>query len=185
MLQFEYLNLQKMPSRERFQELLARFLEAVPRGIPLGLESRNPNWLTPPFFRFLEERGVAPVFLQGYYLPPAAEVIGRYLERDGGGGRRRGGFPPPPLVVRLHGNEREGIEEATGGEWNRLVQPRDDELARVAEAVRRLASGPSGGRDLFLNVNNHYEGSAPLTIERVRGLLERAGSSAPSSTASG
>jgi hypothetical protein len=25
--------------------------------------------------------------------------------------------------------------------------------------------------DVYLNVNNHYEGSAPLTIERVRQLL--------------
>jgi uncharacterized protein YecE (DUF72 family) len=28
------------------------------------------------------------------------------------------------------------------------------------------------GVTVYLNVNNHYEGSAPLTIERIRRLLE-------------
>jgi len=27
------------------------------------------------------------------------------------------------------------------------------------------------GADVYLNVSNHYEGSAPLTIERIRALL--------------
>jgi len=29
----------------------------------------------------------------------------------------------------------------------------------------------SRGIEVYLNVNNHYEGSAPLTIEKIRGLL--------------
>jgi hypothetical protein len=29
------------------------------------------------------------------------------------------------------------------------------------------------GVDVYLNVNNHYEGSAPLTIERIEALLGR------------
>ncbi len=178
MLQFEYLNREKMPSQALFQEKLARFLEAIPRGIPLALESRNPNWLTPAFFRFLEEREVAPVFLQGYYLPPVEEVIGRFPATASQTTPPAGASPissedgtAAGLVVRLHGPDRHGIEEASGGEWNRILEPRDDELARIAAAVRQLAAGPAGGRDLFLNVNNHYEGSAPLTIEKLRSLL--------------
>ena len=30
----------------------------------------------------------------------------------------------------------------------------------------------SRGIHTYLNVNNHYEGSAPLTIEKIRGLLD-------------
>ncbi len=44
---------------------------------------------------------------------------------------------------------------------------RDADLAAIASTVRRLLAG---GVDVFLNVNNHYEGSAPLTIERLRAL---------------
>ncbi|NCC89573.1 MAG: DUF72 domain-containing protein, partial [Spirochaetia bacterium] len=29
------------------------------------------------------------------------------------------------------------------------------------------------GRTIFVNVNNHYEGSAPLTIEKLVALLGR------------
>lgn len=29
------------------------------------------------------------------------------------------------------------------------------------------------GADVYLNVNNHYEGCAPLTIERIEGMLTR------------
>lgn len=27
------------------------------------------------------------------------------------------------------------------------------------------------GADVFVNVNNHYEGSAPLTIERIQKII--------------
>ena len=50
------------------------------------------------------------------------------------------------------------------------------ELARLVPAARALADSVASGIDaaegigLFLNVNNHYEGSAPLTIGKVLGL---------------
>jgi uncharacterized protein YecE (DUF72 family) len=69
-------------------------------------------------------------------------------------------------VVRLHGPDREGIEQATGESWRSIVAPKDDELAQIVEMIRDMR-----GRSLtvYLNVNNHYEGSAPLTIERIWG----------------
>ncbi len=27
--------------------------------------------------------------------------------------------------------------------------------------------------DVYMNVNNHYEGSAPLTIDKLKGLLQK------------
>ena len=40
--------------------------------------------------------------------------------------------------------------------------------------VYRLAYLVDQGVDVYLNVNNHYEGSAPGTIERIRALLRQA-----------
>jgi uncharacterized protein YecE (DUF72 family) len=39
----------------------------------------------------------------------------------------------------------------------------------VLVATTRLLGG---GKRVYLNVNNHYEGSAPLTIEKIRAGLE-------------
>jgi hypothetical protein len=72
------------------------------------------------------------------------------------------------VVVRLHGPDREGIEEETGKSWNRLVVRRDDELGAIVGMTRELLDA---GANVYLNVNNHYEGSAPLTIEGIEGLL--------------
>jgi len=48
--------------------------------------------------------------------------------------------------------------------------PRDAELDRMVEMIHDMRDH---GLTVYLNVNNHYEGSAPLTIERLRerGLL--------------
>jgi uncharacterized protein YecE (DUF72 family) len=75
-------------------------------------------------------------------------------------------------VVRLHGPDREGMEKATGESWDRIIAPRDTELDRVVAMINDMR-----GRSMtiYLNVNNHYEGSAPLTIERLVERLRRAG----------
>ncbi len=48
------------------------------------------------------------------------------------------------------------------------MAPQDQELAAIADMVGDLLTA---GVDVYLSVNNHYEGSAPLTIQRIRGLL--------------
>jgi uncharacterized protein YecE (DUF72 family) len=57
------------------------------------------------------------------------------------------------------------MEKLSGESWDRIIAPKDDELSRLAAMINDMR-----GRSLtvYLNVNNHYEGSAPLTIERLR-----------------
>lgn len=173
MLQFEYLNRQKAASRDEFLARLDGFLDEVrgarlggqallpaaggdPHGPCLGIEVRNPRWLDRAWFQFLSERGLASVFLQGYYMPPVTAV---YQEaRD----LLRG-----TTVVRLHGPDREGMEKASGERWDRIIAAKDAELPGIASMIRDMADH---GLTVYLNVNNHYEGSAPLTIERLAGL---------------
>jgi uncharacterized protein YecE (DUF72 family) len=156
MLQFEYLNLRKMASAAALLERLGAFFDAVPRGLPCAVELRNPRWLDERYFAFLAERGLYHVYLQGYYMPPVEDAW-----------RRLGQLLRGAAVVRLHGPDRKGMEALTGESWNRIVAPRDEELSRIAAMVNDMRSH---GLTVFINVNNHYEGSAPLTIER---LLER------------
>lgn len=158
MFQFEYLNKQKMPSREAFQERFGTFIRQAPKGPAYALETRNPNYLTPEFFAFLKEIGVGFVGLEGYYMPPLAAVFEKIDTRTA-----------LFLVLRLHGSERLGIEKVTGEHWDRIVTPRSESLQAAARIVR-----VNRRRKVmtYLNVNNHFEGSAPLTIERFLKELE-------------
>lgn len=162
MLQFEYLNRQKMGSRDELLSRLSGFFAAVaplvstPKGPPCAVEIRNPNWLDERWFEFLGERGLGSVFLQGYYMPPVTSLYDRF------GSLLRG-----EVVVRLHGPDREGMEKASGERWDRIIAPRDEELAGVAAMIRDM---DAHSLTVYLNVNNHYEGSAPLTIEKLAGL---------------
>jgi len=166
MLQFGYLNKEKMSSREAFLEQLGAFVSAVPRTLPLAIELRNAHWINQRYFEFLAEYGLAHVFLQGYFMPPIFETWNKY-----------GGLVRDSVVVRLHGPDREGIERETGEQWNQIIAPKDEDLDRLVEMMQDMRDR---SLTVYLNINNHYEGSAPRTILRLR---ERGITSEPPGTA--
>ncbi len=157
MFQFEYLNRQKMPSKEAFFERFGEFVDRAPKGYHYAVETRNPNYLSEALFAFLKERGLGFVYLDGYYMPP----IGQLFEK----------FEPETAsfqVVRLHGGDRLEIEGQTGEAWDKVVAPKPGGLAAAAKIVRANAKK----RVLtYLNLNNHYEGSAPLSARRFLDVL--------------
>jgi uncharacterized protein YecE (DUF72 family) len=156
--QFEYLNRQKMSGVTEFIERFAGFVSTLPKGLSCAVEIRNRNYLTEDYFRFLASTGLAPVFISGYYMPPPVPLYERFS-----------GLVRGQAVLRLLGSDRGGMETATGARWDRVVLAKDGELAEVAGMLRSLR------RDRvisFVNVNNHYEGSAPLTIRKLAALLE-------------
>lgn len=152
MFQFEYLNRKKMPSRDAFIERLGVFIDRAPKGFVYAVESRNPNYLSKPFFDFLAKRETGYVYIEGYYMPPIREVFEKYHPTTAGYN-----------VIRLHGGDRLEIEEATIEAWDRIVAPKPE---GIDAAVRIVRENTRRGVRTFLNVNNHFEGSAPLTIER-------------------
>ena len=72
-------------------------------------------------------------------------------------------------MIRLHGYDRKAIENKTKEIWNSIVEPKDDELIKIVGTVNNLLHK---NVDIFLNVNNHYEGSAPLTIEKIEYMMK-------------
>jgi len=159
MFQFEYLNRQKMASQDHFQEQFETFVRQLPTSYPYGVEVRNGNYLNESYFEFLDRNGLSPVFLQGYWMPPITDLYQKWRDLI---------LQQEAVVIRLHGPDRQGIEKRTGKQWNQIVAPKDEELAAIAEMIDDLLDRKV---DVYLNVNNHYEGSAPLTIERIRQLL--------------
>lgn len=159
LFQFEYLNKKKMPSLSAFLEHLDRFFAGAPGGLQYAVETRNPNYLSPEFFDLLAKHGVGYVFLEGYFMPHIGEVWDKFQLATA-----------DFAVIRLHGSDRSDIEKRTGEKWNHVVDPKPDGLAAAAKIVRANAARKV---TTFVNVNNHFEGSAPLTIERLVAELER------------
>jgi len=157
MFQFEYLKKTKMPSLTHFIELFEVFLHGLPKGFQYCIEIRNPNFLKEPYFDFLAEHNLGHVFLQGYYMPSIFDVYGKFKEKL-----------VSPIVIRLHGGDRLEIEEQTKEQWNDIVAPKDDDLGKAGKMIGELRER---NYQIFLNINNHYEGSAPKTIERIQRII--------------
>ena len=158
MFQFEYLNKDKMDSRKQFLDRLDTFFSALPKGLPYAVELRNPRWIDSSWFSYLQGQHVAPVLLQGYWMDDITATLQRYGDQLG-----------DRACIRLHGDDRKGIEQATGEDWSRIVTSRDDELSLLAPLIAKVAKE---GTTLYINVNNHYEGSSPLTISKLEKLLD-------------
>ena len=157
--QFEYLNRDKMESQEKFLELVNEFAAKLPSSYKYALEVRNPQYMNGDYFALLREHALTPVLLQGYWMPSIVDVYREWHEEI----RMHG-----TSIIRLHGPDRKGIEEKTRKKWNKIVAAKNKELGAIAQMVNHFAGDEI---DLYINVNNHYEGSAPLTIEKLRRLL--------------
>ncbi|MHB8056136.1 MAG: DUF72 domain-containing protein [Candidatus Aminicenantales bacterium] len=158
MFQFEYLNRKKMPSKEAFFEAFGPFIQKAPRGFSYAVETRNPNYLSEAFFNFLREHKLGFVYLDGYYMPPIGSVFKTYRP-----------LPADFAVIRLHGGDRAEIEKDTGEVWNAVVAPKPEGLA--AAAAHTPENHPRKIKT-DVNVNNHYEGSAPLSVGRFLEIFE-------------
>lgn len=157
--QFEYLNKDKMSSQGLFQNLSYEFFTKISSSeFPIGIEIRNPNYLNKNYFEFLEQLRIIPVLLEGYYMPRVIETCKMLLTHF----NRR-------VVFRLHGPDRSGIEKLSNKNWNQIYIDRAQELDKLSELFRALLNI---NLDLFINVNNHFEGSAPLTIQKLKKYLK-------------
>ena len=153
--QFEYLSKQKMNSLSEFQAKFSEFHKRLNKNSPaIGIEIRNPNYLNENYYEFLSELKLAPVFIDGYYMPPVTEIYSKFKK-----------YIENLAVIRLHGPDRKGIEKMANEKWNQVYFNRDAEIKSIFEMIKELQSNEV---DLFVNVNNHFEGSAPLTIEKIK-----------------
>ena len=155
MLQFEYLNKQKMPSRKAFFDRLHDFFDKAPKGYQYAIECRNPNYLKTDFFEFLSDHNLGFVLLDGYYMPPIEDVIHSHNINTAS-----------YTIVRLQGKDRWEMEVKTDKTWNKIVEDRD--ILSLTDYVQNNVDKKILS---IININNHYEGCAPLTIQRIMASL--------------
>ncbi len=157
--QFEYLNKQKMPAQEEFQNRFTDFVcKLEDNTLPIGLEIRNPNYLNKNFFDFLTLSKIIPVLLVGYYMPDIQETYLKFKD-----------YFKNRIVFRLHGPDRSEIEKLSKENWNKIYIDRQKEIIQLSRMFKELIAKEV---DVFVNVNNHFEGSAPLTIKRIKELIK-------------
>ncbi len=87
-------------------------------------------------------------------MPPITEIYSKFKK-----------YINNLVVIRLHGPDRKGIKKMANENWNQIYINRDTELKSIIEMIKELQNNEV---DLFVNVNNHFEGSAPLTIEKIK-----------------
>lgn len=157
MFQFEYLNKQKMESQNIFLNRLSEFFKNLPQNFKYGLEIRNPNYLNLKYFDFLAGLSLSHVFLQGYFMPDIETIFRKFQPNL-----------QSPVVIRLHGPDRGDIEKKSAGLWDKILEPKDDQISEISKIIKEL---DQKGLEVYVNVNNHYEGSAPRTIEKLKRFL--------------
>ena len=158
-LQFGYLNKQMLPSQTAFMEQLDTFVNLLPAGYTWCIEIRNPNWLNDKYFNYLRERGLGHVWQMGYYMPPPFEIYAKQSARLAS-----------DAVIRLHGPDRERMEARAGKDWSKILEPRDADLDALGGMLTDLVVRK---KNTWAFVNNHFEGCAPKTIERIKARMER------------
>ena len=157
LLQFGYFNRQTFSTAAPFFERLTAFFTKYAARMPLACEIRNKNWLGADYFELLRTHRVSAALVEHAWLPPINALAEEF---DVGTG--------PLVYVRLIG-DREGIEKITQT-WGAVVVDRSDDLRRIAQALRRIASRA----EVLVFINNHYAGHGPATCRLMREYLTAA-----------
>jgi uncharacterized protein YecE (DUF72 family) len=144
---------------ERFADRLDEFFSALPRDAEYAVEIRNEEFLNPMYFAVLREHGVAHVFNSWTRMPP----LGHQLDLPGS-------ITGPFILARALLRPGRSYDEAVDAfaPYDRIREP-NPRLRR--DLVRLVETAVKTHLPAYLLVNNRTEGSAPLTIAAVAGLL--------------
>lgn len=139
-------------------EALREFLDLLPVGhVPFAVEFRHPAWHRPEWARLLEEHGVAWTWNDLSPLERQADEPFAFLPRTA-----------TFQYVRLMGDL--GTKFRPDGErhfrYGRLLWAREAALDAWVIRLREAAADP-GCQQIFVLVNNHFEGFSPLTCQRL------------------
>jgi uncharacterized protein YecE (DUF72 family) len=146
-----------------FADRLDGFFTALPRDAQYAVEVRNDEFLTPMYFAVLREHGVAHVFNSWTRMPS----IGDQLDLPGS-------LSGPFIVARALLRPGRTYDEAVDAfaPYDRIQDP-NPELRR--DLLRLIDTAVTTRIPAYLLVNNRAEGSSPLTVAEVAGMLPEPG----------
>jgi uncharacterized protein YecE (DUF72 family) len=139
----------------RDETALRDFVRHLPADVRFAIEFRHADWHLPRIAHLMEEHGVAWVWSDDSPLEQQSEGAFEFLPDTA-----------DFIYVRLMGD----LEKKYRGEGGRihhyreLQWPRDAALEHWAARIRQAAGNH---RQVFVAVNNHFEGFAPQTVQRL------------------
>jgi len=132
---------------------LDKFLAALPKGWPYGIESRNKEWLQPEYFACLARHGVSHVFNNWQAMPPVGEQMTLP------GSRTNPALTAARFLLKPGRKYEEAVKAFEPYERVQEVNPE----ARAA-GRKLIAEGKAARNRTFIYVNNRLEGNALETI---------------------
>ena len=138
--QFPAFDRWKFPTQKHFLEVLAPFLEKLPRDRKFAVEVRNKNWLDANLANLLRARGIALVLQDISNMPGFAELAKKFdpITADW-------------TYIRWLG-DRKGIEKLTMT-WDKTVVDRTNELSSWVDFCYQIKKR---GVVIYAYANNHY-----------------------------
>lgn len=126
---------------------LRQFLSELPNDLSFAIEFRNPDWFIDWTYEEIEKAGVSLALVEGPWI--ARETMFAALEKT----------DPERAYIRVMG-ERD-LER-----FDRIYRQRDEILEAWASHIGRLSA-----KEVFIYVDNHFEGHAPATAGKLQRLL--------------
>lgn len=141
-----------------FLEDLDRFLTAIPKGWPYGVEIRNSQFLQPEYLALLSRHKVSHVFNSCSDMPGLQEqlaVPGSITNPELSGAR---------LLLKPGRKFQEAVDFFSPYDKTKEINP---EIRKAAAALIRQVINREGPRKALIFVNNRLEGNALMTIMAI------------------
>lgn len=158
-LVLEIAPLRAPPPPRAFEDRLARFLSHAPSDIPLAVELRNRELLTPRYLAILKHFGASHVLNFWTGMPTLREQLA--LPGILSGLRAVARLSLPPFGV--YAQRKRELEP-----FDRIQDPQPELREDVAELAYRAGEL---GQALFITVGNKMEGSAPRSVAALAARL--------------
>lgn len=126
--------------------MLIRYLDSLPTDLRYAVEVRHRSWLNEPFYEMLRQRNVALALSDLYYMPRIFVKTSDFA------------------YLRLLGDQRK-----IPGDMGKVTQDRTGDLAWWRDKIQTLHEQ---GADIFVFINNKYEGHSPATVRRLASMLD-------------
>jgi uncharacterized protein YecE (DUF72 family) len=126
---------------------LRNFVSRLPRDIRFGVEFRNPGWFVDWTFDELNEHGIALALVAGKWIPEDL-MFAAFAKTT-----------TPFAYVRLM-----GVRDLP--RFDRIYRDRMPEIESWASNIESLIA-----TEVFIYVDNYFEGHAPLTANRMKRAL--------------
>ena len=126
---------------------LREFIAKLPGDLRFAVEFREPGWFVHWTFEELNEANVALAMVEGPWIEP--EIMFKSMPH----------LHVPHAYVRVMG-ERDLVK------FDRVYRNRDQMIAQWADNMKKLIA-----KDIFIYTDNHFEGHAPATANKLKKLL--------------